>query len=618
MRFPSLALVASEAQRAFLRFPLVLLCSWTAGVAFLLLVEDVGSESVVSRLSQVAVLGIPLFFTLRLFDERWRDRWSRAVTTYLLPALGAAVLVALYVAWDGWLEPVMYRRLVQLVIGLHLLVAFAPWIGRGTLNGFWQYNRALFLRFVTAALFSGVLYLGLSVALVALDQLFGVPVQDQHYVWLWLVVAFVFNTWYFLGGVPRDLSALDVESQYPTALRIFSQYILLPIVVVYLGILSAYIVKILFTRSWPSGWIGYLVSSVSVLGILSLLLVHPIRERAEQAWIRTYARAFYAALLPSIAMLWVAIWKRIDQYGVTENRYFLAVIAMWLAGIALFYLLRQSRNIRVIPVTLCILAFGTFLGPWSAYRVSYDSQIGRLEGILKRNDMLQAGRVQPAAAKLSAADRRQMSSILVYVLSTHGTSQLEKWFGGAPAFAAVDTFTTESAGRGQAWQRAERVMAAWGTEYVHDWQSPDAHRFNFFQNAQHAVRITGYDLVLHQISGHSGQAFAGRIRVEEDVLEVRVDLSLRRVRIARVRGGVGDGEPWIDFGLEALFDEIARRAGDGPPGADQVNEPLHVEWSDGPTRVLLDVRSVSGRFVDGEPRIGSIQVDVYLTDPQMR
>ena len=82
----------------------------------------------------------------------------------------------------------------------------------------------------------------------------------------------------------------------------------------------------------PSGWIGYLVSSVAALGILSLLLVHPIKERKENGWIRTYGRWFYLALVPSIVMLLLAIWQRIAQYGITEKRYFLIVLSLWLAG----------------------------------------------------------------------------------------------------------------------------------------------------------------------------------------------------------------------------------------------------------------------------------------------
>ena len=45
----------------------------------------------------------------------------------------------------------------------------------------------------------------------------------------------------------------------------------------------------------------------------------------------------------------LAIWKRVDQYGITERRYFLIVLSLWLAGIAVYYTVRRSRSIAVIP-----------------------------------------------------------------------------------------------------------------------------------------------------------------------------------------------------------------------------------------------------------------------------
>ena len=47
---------------------------------------------------------------------------------------------------------------------------------------------------------------------------------------------------------------------------------------------------------------------------------------AEHRWVRTYTRGFYVALLPAIVMLWLAIGKRVAQYGITERRYFLIVL----------------------------------------------------------------------------------------------------------------------------------------------------------------------------------------------------------------------------------------------------------------------------------------------------
>ena len=95
----------------------------------------------------------------------------------------------------------------------------------------------------------------LALALAALDKLFGIDVDEKNYPRLWCLIAFVFNTWYFLGGVPRWLGELERTSEYPQVLKVFSQFILVPLVLLYLLILTAYLGRVAITREWPSGWI---------------------------------------------------------------------------------------------------------------------------------------------------------------------------------------------------------------------------------------------------------------------------------------------------------------------------------------------------------------------------
>ena len=118
----------------------------------------------------------------------------------------------------------------------------------------------------------------MAIALGALDKLFGVDVDGETYVRIWFVVAFLVNTWIFLAVVPERLPELEHDREYPRALKIFAQYILTPLAFTYLVILLAYLVKIVAGAEWPSGWIGWLVASVSVTGLLGFLLVHPLRS----------------------------------------------------------------------------------------------------------------------------------------------------------------------------------------------------------------------------------------------------------------------------------------------------------------------------------------------------
>ena len=461
MRFPSVRYIVIEARGSFVRFPLVLLAAAAAAVCALVVVDRNDADGWIKGIF-AAQLGIPLFFALATAGEAFAWSPTRRVGLVLAGIVG---LVAYYLSLSGPISEVTVTRFVQFNVGLHLLVAFLAYLG-ADVNGFWQYNKSLFVRFLTAAIYSVVIYLGLTIAIAAIDKLFGVQIDDETYVRLWILVAFVFNTWVFVGGAPRDLRGLESVRDYPRGLKVFAQYILIPLVVVYLTILTIYLFKVVITAQWPSGWIGYLVSSVAAVGILALLLVHPISTQEENRWVGTFSRWFYIFMIPSIVMLLMAIYKRIDQYGVTERRYFLLVLAAWLAMIAVYFIFSRKKNIKAIPVTLCAIALVTSFGPWGAYSVSRRSQTNRLSELLIRNEVLVAGSVQMTTREVSFEDRTEISAILRYLVETHGAESLEPWFGGS--IAEIDTIgapiTVSGPTRIDA--RVQLIMQEMGVAYV--------------------------------------------------------------------------------------------------------------------------------------------------------
>lgn len=458
MDFPSLERLGKVAVRTLRRFPVVLALAVVAAVAGIGLVERSG-QSPWLRLLATASLGIPLVFATSLLAER-RD-WSLP-GRLAVQAAALAGLAAFFLAWPGWSEEVAARRWGQLAAGFHLLAAFLPWVGRDEPRGFWQYNRALFERFLVAGVHAAVLFVGLALALAALDQLFGLPVGDEAYGQLWFVLALAVHPWLFLAGVPDDLDVLDAVTDYPRGLEIFTRYVLVPLVTVYLAILTAYAGKVLLTWDWPSGWIGWLVSGVAVAGILAALLVYPARDDPDRTWIRTYDRWFWPAVIPSVALLMLAVGQRIGQYGVTENRYFLAVLAAWLGTVAVYYTVRRNGRLEAIPRSLCVLALVTFVGPWSAYAVSERSQRGRLEELLQTHGLVESDTVRTAAGPVSLEARREISATVRYLVRVHGPEAVRPVAGGGLLAGAV----RGSAEGSEAGPSPRDVVSSLGLEYV--------------------------------------------------------------------------------------------------------------------------------------------------------
>lgn len=467
MRLPSVDRLARSASATARRFPAVIAAAVLITVAAQLAVDDPGDD-LLGRVLYAATLALPLFFAVAALAEVRGWRGGRTAAARLA---AGAVLAAIFLLQPGWTDAVAARRYLQLSAGFHLMVAFLPFLGTDSTRGFWQYNKSLFLRFLAATLYAAVLCAGLAVALLAVDNLFGVEVPGEAYTRMAIAIAFLFHPWFFLAGVPDDLEALDRRGDYPKGLKIFTQYVLVPLVVVYLAILTAYAVTVLATWEWPSGWIGWLVSSVAVVGILATLLVHPVRDRAENAWVRVYGRWFWPALLPAVVLLLLAARQRIGQYGFTEDRYFLLLLGLWLAGTTVYYAVTRSDDVRLVPQTLCAVLLLTVGGPWSAYAVSERSQVERLAGLLRENGLLAEGRVRPASDSVPFEDRREISAVLRYLNSVHGTERVEPWFEGDGTGSGRE----EEDGRPLVLTAPEAVDRL-GLEYVPRWETsePDA------------------------------------------------------------------------------------------------------------------------------------------------
>lgn len=483
---PVLGALVAQAGATLRRFPFVLGAAVVAAGAGIAIVNHQGeTPENLQRLLATGVLGLPLFTALALTAERRAGRLFRLGAG----VLGVAVLAAWYGAWPGSTDDQRLYHFIELLVAFHLLAAVLPFARRSLERAFWQYNRVLLQRFLLAAVFSVVIYLGLALALAAVNKLLGVDLEPQAYGRVWFVVAFVVNTWIFLAGVPADLDALEHRRDYPPALKVLAQRILVPLVSLYVVILGLYLVRIIVTRHWPSGWVGWLVSALGVTGTLALLLVHPIAQEKSEGWIGRFTRGYWIAVLPSVMMLWLAIGQRVNQYGVTEPRYFLTVLSLWLFGVALFYTLRRAGDIRVIPGSLAVVSLLTLGGPWGAAAVSRVSQLHRLSALLAKSGVLEEGQIHAHASPVPSSDRKEIVAVVNYLVRTHGPGVVKQWF--AERGMAVDS----EVGLRNGWNAGDRVATRLGVAHP---AGTGAASFDAADGAPLAV--AGYTLLIRRVA----------------------------------------------------------------------------------------------------------------------
>jgi hypothetical protein len=429
MKFPSLKTLAESFVSTLKRYPFELLFALIGTIAGTIEVElrhlNRVHEGWLMRGVMIANLGLLLSLSATLYTQ---SREIAKRNTFFIK-LGAALFASLLIfIIDPTAREADYIRFFLLCLAFHLLVAFAAFTVKGQVNGFWQFNKTLFLRFLTSVLYGVVLFLGIAAAIGATNFLFNFNFEWDTYAVLWVWIVGMFTTTFFLAGVPVDLRSLDDDLSYPKGLKIFTQYVLIPLSSIYVLILLAYEVKILITWSLPKGLVSNLILSYAVFGILSLLLVYPIKDRDGNKWIKTYARSFYFLLIPLLILLFVAVGARVFMYGITELRYFLIALACWLLFISVYFLAFKKQNIKLIPISLCILTLVSVYGPQSAFSVSMYSQRRIIVKFFEKNKALKDGKLIPVdSRKISPKDGSRAVNELNYFIYSYDLDPLQPY-----------------------------------------------------------------------------------------------------------------------------------------------------------------------------------------------
>src|SRR5258706_4786400 len=531
MKFFSLESLSRKAGETFLRFPLSVIAAF-AGTVVMVMVSHHGYPEPEPHLLYKIVMSCYQVMLIAVSDQLYAERFTFSALKKNISFVAVIVLGVLYFySLPEKVDVITRMRFALFVTGLHFLVAFIPYLVRGEMNGLWQFNKYVFIRILTAVLYSGVLFVGLALALLAIQKLFDVNIKDRYYFDLWIVIAGIFNTWFFLAGIPENLPSLEDETSYPKGLKIFTMYVLLPLVCIYLAILYVYGGKIIVTAQWPVGWVAYLVIAFSIFGILSFLLIYPLRNDESQRWVRSYSRLFYFLLAPLIVLLFVAIFKRVNMYGITEERYFVILLACWLAFISVYLIVTGGNNIRTIPVSLCIIAFLSSFGPWGAFNVSRNSQVKELTAILDSNHVIKNGMVDTTIThNIQSKDYERIEDIVRYIDRVHGYKILQPFF----AFKLDSVIPPEDEKRVPEWSsNSDIIISLMKLNKIYSEEDSTRESSHYFKNAANEMASSiGYDFVSDFVLNSYYHSDSTKFILKKDTLYLWYSDNTRRIKIS--------------------------------------------------------------------------------------
>lgn len=378
----------------FQNYAMVLVMAFVAAICMICFVKSDYSRTEPAfeflKLALVSSLGISLFFGLKMLSQRIGRE-------LLLQLFGILILICIYFILPNEekdFTEVYAFLLIPIFLLSHLLVSFIAFIGKNKELNFWQYNKNLFINIFLTVIFTGVLTGGVLLAILAIDKLFDFNFNSNYYSYTFTFFSIFGSCFVFLLFNEKGLHYLERDGVYPVVLKFFTQYILIPLLLIYAIILYFYSAKILMNWELPRGWVSYLILAYSVVGILALLLVHPLKESATRSWVKVFSTIFYYTLLPLIILLFVAIFTRILEYGFTEPRYFVLIIALWLTVVVAYFIFISRPTIKFVPMSLFTFGLFALVFPYfNAFSTAKRSQKAELINTLRENKLLKNGTI---------------------------------------------------------------------------------------------------------------------------------------------------------------------------------------------------------------------------------
>ena len=229
---------------------------------------------------------------------------------------------------------------------------------------------------VSALLVAGVLSLVMLALIASVDFLF-IPsrLAERWYVYPQL----------FIWMVMAPMLCCAFESEPPEQwkgrrfLTILVEYILTPALLAYAAILYLYMLRILILWKLPDGGVAYLVSGFVGVTLVCRLLQELLTKRHFDWFYKFFP---YVALGP-IVLLWIGIFRRTGEYGLTEMRVYLIAGSLLLTlftGMLLFARTRSFFRMSLIAGGVALLL--TFIPGISARDWGLRNQRNRFEKVL--------------------------------------------------------------------------------------------------------------------------------------------------------------------------------------------------------------------------------------------
>lgn len=361
----SIKAIAERFGQSFKRFPIAMLLTLLLG-GFLIYLNHGGSlgEKKDFLLVFYPATGAVLAVALSLITEDFKRRWLAVAVQAVVHA--AWLAIAVYLAkFDRFSTPQLIA-VSATIAAMSLAVFVACFYRKRHEVPFWNFSIRTVMALGAAVAIGGLLTLGLNVFVESLKMLFGINVDSSVFGDVAAVCMTMLAPAMFMNLIPKgENKYLDTVVEFSRFAKGVVQYLFLPLLALYMLTLYIYAATILIHWELPIGGVSYLVSASMVMMILLIYLTYPIQHQEGNKLFKRVTRWLPVLMLPLLALMTVAIWRRLSDYGITVSRLYLLVFNIWCYAVCLWLIFTRNKRIWLIPASFAVILMLISVGPQS-------------------------------------------------------------------------------------------------------------------------------------------------------------------------------------------------------------------------------------------------------------
>ena len=396
----------------FERFPVTIILAFMHFITGVYIAEVRSFQS--DEFVEVNLLLFGSIFITAMFEmlyEKYfykKNRWLVRGIYSLITLVISIIFYVEYLRTNDYYN-IYYFTLIPISIILFLLI---PILKKENKE---KYLQSVFSSFIITGIFAAVLWGGIEIILITVNYLF-FNFYDKDSLFLRLSMYFfwfiaeVFGESLFLSLLKKPDDNLE-NYEFPFIFNLLIKFVIIPLIIIYTGVLYIYMAKVLISVHLPKGLISHLVLWYTALSVIVMILITPFTQKDK--FFENFKKYFPYFSIPLIFASLFAVFQRTYQYGITENRYYVLISIFWLFFCMILYIRRM--NVTGVFISLIVCFIISVYTPLSAKNVSNFSQSQRLKRMLVKYGALKDGKISKITQKLTDEEGSQIHTTIQYI-----------------------------------------------------------------------------------------------------------------------------------------------------------------------------------------------------------